>query len=850
MRKICCLECGGELVIDESGLKGKCKYCGAEWILNEPLSDESFVKLQLAIEYQRTFRYADAKRVFLEVAEANESFSEAWWGAFLSEYGIEFGYNRFGELVPTCHRTHPESVYGNQYYRKAVQAAARETKEHYADLADKIENVRTEILRKVASGETYDVFICFKATDGENSKTYSYDFGMNLYRHLTEQGYKVFFSEETLLNVKEQEYEPYIYKALSTARVMLLLCADEKEIESAWVKNEWARFLDMRQGGGLVPVCGNAHQRFAPTRLPAELQKFNAIAFNESVLEKIDKKVASYFEDRIKAKEEAKRREKEEKQRREEERRKKEIEEIREMAFAQANKTQAQNQATGATVQSLLDRANTFLENGEKGRAKEYFEKILDMNARCAEAYFGELLLDLGLKSAAGLSAYPNDFTNNKNYQSALKYAGAELAKVYQSYAEKNLEYRKETQYQKAVALMEKGDYEHAIKEFSSPLLKEYKDSQVKINKSKEGKTEQECGALYHKAVKAMKDSDYNLALNFFSNKKLTGYKDVQEKIEECQEKAKAREYAIGVRYMELGEYYKAINYFNQSILTGYKDVGEKLKECKKQEAEKAEKLKQEELQRERERIKAENKKRLKKKLLIAVSCLLAAVILFVGAFFLLQPKFKYEESDGGIVLYVYKDPLNMNKTELIIPSEIDGKTVVGIKGRGTVGINYESQSFLGKEDRFETVVLPETLTSIWERAFVGCKSLVSLDIPDSVTLIGSYAFADCDMESLNTNCVTYIGERAFGSSGFKEIALPNVTAIGESAFSYTTDLTSLTIGNSLKRIDAFAFENSNLKSITFTGTTSEWYSIDRNTYWKSGSALKKVVCSDGEVTF
>ena len=120
MKKICCLECGGELIIDESGLKGKCKYCGTEWILKEPLSDETFVKLQLAIEYQRTFRYADAKRLFLAVAANNEEFSEAWWGAFLSEYGIEFGYDRYGELVPTCHRTHPESVFGNQYYRKAV----------------------------------------------------------------------------------------------------------------------------------------------------------------------------------------------------------------------------------------------------------------------------------------------------------------------------------------------------------------------------------------------------------------------------------------------------------------------------------------------------------------------------------------------------------------------------------------------------------------------------------------------------------------------------------------------------------------------------------------------------------
>lgn len=44
----------------------------------------------------------------------------------------------------------------------------------------------------------------------------------------------MFFSAITLGRVTEQEFEPYIFKALSTARAMLLLCFDNEKIESPW----------------------------------------------------------------------------------------------------------------------------------------------------------------------------------------------------------------------------------------------------------------------------------------------------------------------------------------------------------------------------------------------------------------------------------------------------------------------------------------------------------------------------------------------------------------------------------------------------------------------------------------
>ena len=180
---------------------------------------------------------------------------------------------------------------------KAIEYANLSQLENYKELAEKIEKVRLEILNQVEDGTSYQVFICFKATEieNENKKTADFYFANELCNFLEEKGFKVFNSAKTLLEVKEQNFEPYIYRALSTAKVMLLLCSSVENIESAWVKNEWARFLDIKNGQGLVPICGNELTAFSPLALPHELQKLNAIVYDEKVKENILKKVSAFF---------------------------------------------------------------------------------------------------------------------------------------------------------------------------------------------------------------------------------------------------------------------------------------------------------------------------------------------------------------------------------------------------------------------------------------------------------------------------------------------------------------------------------------------------------------------------
>ena len=111
-----------------------------------------------------------------------------------------------------------------------------------------------------------------------------------------------------------------------------------------------------------------------------------------------------------------------------------------------------------------------------------------------------------------------------------------------------------------------------------------------------------------------------------------------------------------------------------------------------------------------------------------------------------------------------------------------------------------------------QNTVIPNSVTTIGNRAFYNCTGLTSIIIPNSVTIIGEGAFGYCDGLTSVTigNSVTTIGNMAFnGCTGLTSVIIPSsVTSIGNSVFYNCTGLTSVIIPNSVTAIGYLAFYN------------------------------------------
>ena len=122
--------------------------------------------------------------------------------------------------------------------------------------------------------------------------------------------------------------------------------------------------------------------------------------------------------------------------------------------------------------------------------------------------------------------------------------------------------------------------------------------------------------------------------------------------------------------------------------------------------------------------------------------------------------------------------------------------------------------------------IIPNSVTSIGDKAFSGCRSLQSVTIPNSVKSIGDGAFIGCEsLQSITIpNSVTSIGDDAFrGCESLQSITIPNsVTNIGDTAFWSCKSLQSVTIPNSVTSIGNYAFNDcESLQSVTIPNSVT-----------------------------
>lgn len=117
-------------------------------------------------------------------------------------------------------------------------------------------------------------------------------------------------------------------------------------------------------------------------------------------------------------------------------------------------------------------------------------------------------------------------------------------------------------------------------------------------------------------------------------------------------------------------------------------------------------------------------------------------------------------------------------------------------------------------------LVVPESVTSISNYAFMRCSHLKSVTLHDDVVSIGAYTFHTCSgLSEINIGKgVVSIGEMSFYDCGsLKSVAIPDsVKSIDEGAFYCCSALTNVDLGNGVETIGNSAFYDCyNLANIT-----------------------------------
>ena len=497
-----CKMCGGTIEFNPGDTVGVCDSCGTKQTL--PTTNDEIITnlhnrantLRLKCEFDK------AEEIYNKILEKNPDDAEAHWGIILCKYGIEYvedpkTYNR----VPTCHRTSFDAILADEDYKAALANGDGAQRELYEEEAKKIDRIQKDILSIVHNEKPFDVFICYKETDENGNRTQDSVIANDIYHQLTQEGFKVFYAAITLEDKVGQEYEPYIFAALNSAKVMLVVGSKPEYFTAVWVKNEWSRFLKLIKTDRsklLIPCYRNMDAYELPEEFAhLQAQDMSKIGFINDLVRGI-RKVAADTDSQEKT--------------------------VRESVAVNSG---------NANEESLLKRAFMFLEDGDWSAADEYCEKVLDIDPENARAYLGKLMAECRACRMEDLQNCRQPFDGNGNYNKILRFAEPKLAETLKDYNSYII-------YKGAVNAMTAADSENEYKAAAEifKTVPGFKDADSLVEKCLDNAETCRKDALYNSARSQMSQntiSSYESAIRMFES--ISGWKDADEQIYACQKK-------------------------------------------------------------------------------------------------------------------------------------------------------------------------------------------------------------------------------------------------------------------------------------------------------------------------
>ena len=598
-----CKNCGGDMELSQDRTYGVCESCGSTMTLPKVSDEQRAAAFNRGNHFRRTGEFDKALAVYERIVQEDDADAEAHWCCALCRFGIEYVEDPATyEWVPTCHRASFDSFLEDVDYLAAVEHSDGITRRQYQREAARIAEVQRGILATSQNEEPFDVFICYKESDETGARTRDSLMAQDVYYQLTEQGYRVFFSRITLEDKAGSQYEPYIFAALHSARVMVVIGTRPEHFNAVWVKNEWSRFLSLmkKDRDRLLLPC---YRDMDPYDLPEAL----------SVLQSYDMSKIGFIQDLIRG-----------------------VGKVLEAGNAApaAKETVIVREAPAPqdSAAPLLKRAFMYLEDGDWKSADEYCERVLDLDPENAEAYVGKLMAELHVKMRDALKDCSEPFDGNGNYGKAMRFGDgalkAELSGYIQHIHERNEIARKDAILARGKAAQAKdtvNDLNIAINTFKA--IPGWHDADERMQTCHDRifdiKLEQGKAAQAIDTAKGL-----NEAITLF--KEISGWKDADERAKMCRNSIKDLDYRNGMQLQEKDTVQwltRAMKIFQ--ALAGWKDSAERAEACQRR----IEEIK------EAERIAAEQaKKKRKLTAILAIGSISAVAVVLCLWQFMIMP--------------------------------------------------------------------------------------------------------------------------------------------------------------------------------------------------------------------
>ena len=408
-----CKMCGGDLVFEPGATVCECEYCGSKQTIPNADNEKKMTLFTRANRLLRSCEFDKAEGIFSSIAAEFPEEAEAYWGLVLCKYGIEYVDDpATGKKVPTCHRSSFDSVMDDADFDQVMENADTVARAVYREQAKQIEGIRKGIIEVSGKEAPYDIFICYKETAEDGQRTIDSVLAQDVYDALTARGYRVFFSRISLEDKLGTEYEPYIFAALNSARVMLAFGTTYDYYNAVWVKNEWSRFLKLMTADKskyLIPCYKDIDAYDIPKEFAKlQAQDLGKVGAVQDLIRGIEKLIGrKQILSGVSA-------------------------DTATEAVKQLRAILESGVGSDTNLVALLKRGNMALEDHDWYKADDFFEQVLNQDAECAEAYWGKLLITERVTNAQelGKSIFTNNIMKRKyERENVLKYDLVKIAR-------------------------------------------------------------------------------------------------------------------------------------------------------------------------------------------------------------------------------------------------------------------------------------------------------------------------------------------------------------------------------------------------------------------------------------